>query len=139
MFMLVCRAAWCQLFKFDLISALSNSIFDIIGLARTSQEYHVRFLRTDTNYNFRINFIKMLFNILKIKSIFGDFVIRYRFSMLFDACLSILRNRFGFTFYVDSTYWNIVQHYSWYALVRCMIQSAFNHAHCKYLQHSEGI
>ena len=32
-------AAQCQLFKFDSISALSNSIFDIIGLARTSQEY----------------------------------------------------------------------------------------------------
>ena len=30
----------CQLFKFDLISALLNSIFDMIGLARTSQEYH---------------------------------------------------------------------------------------------------
>ena len=36
----------------------------------------------------------MLFNILKIKPIFGDFVIRYRFSMLFDAGLSIVRNRF---------------------------------------------
>ena len=33
----------------------------------------------------------MLFNILKIKPIFGDFVIRYRFSMLFHAGLSIVR------------------------------------------------
>ena len=33
----------------------------------------------------------MLFNILKIKPIF---VIRYQFSMLFDAGLSIVRNRF---------------------------------------------
>ena len=36
----------------------------------------------------------MLFNILRIKPIFGDFVIGYRFSMLFDAGLSIVRNRF---------------------------------------------
>ena len=40
-----------------------------------------------------MNFIKMLFNILKIKPIFGDFVIGYRVSMLFDADLSIVRNR----------------------------------------------
>ena len=92
--MLETSAARFQLLKFDSISALSNSILDIIGLARTSQEYHQRFLRTDKNYNFCINFIKMLFNILKIKPIFGDFVIQYRFSMLFDAGLSIVRNRF---------------------------------------------
>ena len=36
----------------------------------------------------------MLFNILKIKPIFGDFVIRYRFLMLFVPGLSIVRNRF---------------------------------------------
>ena len=87
-------AARCQLFKFDLISALSNSIFDIIGLAQTSQKYHQRFLRTDKNYNFCINFIKMLFNIFIIKPIFGDFVIQYWFSKLFDAGLSIVCNRF---------------------------------------------
>ena len=87
-------AARCQVFKFGSISALSNSIFDIIGLARTSQEYHQRFLRTDKNYNFCINFIKMLFNILKIKPIFGDFVNRYRILKLFDAGLSIFSNRF---------------------------------------------
>ena len=68
-------AAQCQRFKFDSISALSNSIFDIIGLARTSQKYHQRFLRTDNNYNFCINFIKKVFNILKMKQIFGNFVI----------------------------------------------------------------
>ena len=72
--------------KFDSISTLSNSIFGIISLAR--------FLRTDKNYKFWISFIKMLFNILKIKPIFGDFVIRYRFLMLFDAGLSIVRYRF---------------------------------------------
>ena len=36
----------------------------------------------------------MLFDILKFKLIFGDFIIRYRFSMIFDAGLSIFRNRF---------------------------------------------
>ena len=36
----------------------------------------------------------MLFNILKIKPIFGGFVIRYRFSTLFNTGLSIFRNRF---------------------------------------------
>ena len=36
----------------------------------------------------------MLFNILKIRPIFSDYVIRYRFSMLFDAGSSIFRNRF---------------------------------------------
>ena len=87
-------AARCQLFKFDSISALSISIFDIIGLSRTSQEYHQRFLRTDKNYNFSIHFIKISSNILKIEPIFGDFVIRYRFLMLFDAGLSIVLNWF---------------------------------------------
>ena len=81
--MIMCEisAARRQLFKFDSISSLSNLIFDIIGLARTSQEYHQRFLRTDKNYNFCIQFIKMLFDILKIKPILGDFVIRC-YSML---------------------------------------------------------
>ena len=41
--------AQCQLFKFDSISALSNSIFDISGLELASQEYHHRFLRTEKN------------------------------------------------------------------------------------------
>ena len=41
-----------------------------------------------------LNLFKMLFNIAKIKPIFGDFAIRYRFSMSFDAGLSIVRNRF---------------------------------------------
>ena len=85
-------AARCQLFKFNSISVLSNSIFNIIGLARTSQQYHQRFLWTDKNYNFYINFIKMLLNILQIKPIFGDFVIWCRFSMLFDSGLSIVRS-----------------------------------------------
>ena len=40
-------AARCQLFELDSISDLSNSIFDTIGVARTSQEYHRRFHRTD--------------------------------------------------------------------------------------------
>ena len=35
----------------------------------------------------------MLFKILRIKPIFGDFVIGYQFSMLFDAGLSIVGNR----------------------------------------------
>ena len=35
----------------------------------------------------------MLFNILKIEPIFGNFVIQDRFSMLFNAGLSIFRNR----------------------------------------------
>ena len=87
-------AAQCQLFKFDSISALSYWIFNTIGLARTSQEYHKRFLRTDKNYNFCINSIKMLFNILKIKPIFGDFITQYRFSVLIDAGSSIARIRF---------------------------------------------
>ena len=109
-------AALCQLFKFDMISALPNSIFDIyvIGLAQTSREYHQRFFRTDKNCTFCINSIKMLFNILKSKTSFGDFVIRYRFSMLFNAGLSIVRNRKHcpvITFDVDSIYRNIVQHY----------------------------
>ena len=90
----MCSAAQCQIFQFNSISAISNSIFDIIGLARTSQQYHQRFFRTNKNYNFCINFIKMLFNILKIIPIFGDFVIRYRFSMLFDAGSSTFLNRF---------------------------------------------
>ena len=68
---------------------LSNWFSGIISLARTSQEYHQRFTRTDKNYNFCINFIKMLF-----KPIFGDFVLRYRFSMSFDTGSSIFRNRF---------------------------------------------
>ena len=46
------------------------------------------------NYNFCINFIKMLSNILKIKLIFGDFVIQCRLSMSFNAGLSITRNWF---------------------------------------------
>ena len=69
------------------MSALSYSIFNIIGLVRTSQEYCQRYLRTDKNYHFCINFIK-------IKPIFGNFVIRYRFLMLFDAGLSFVRNQF---------------------------------------------
>ena len=81
-------------FKFDSISALSNSIFDIIDLGQTSEEYHQRLPRTDKNYTYCINFIKMLFNILQIKPIFGDFVIQYRFLMLSDAGLSIFRNPF---------------------------------------------
>ena len=36
----------------------------------------------------------MLFSILKIKPIFGDFVIQYRFSMLFDAGFSLVRHQF---------------------------------------------
>ena len=87
-------AARCRLFKFDSISALPDSIFDIIGFARTSQEYHQRFLRTDKNKNFCTNFIKLLDNILKIKPIFGYSVIRYRFLMLFHSSISIFRNRF---------------------------------------------
>ena len=55
-----------SLFKFNLIPALSNSIFNIIGIARISQEYHQGFLRTDKNYNFCINFLKMLFNSMSI-------------------------------------------------------------------------
>ena len=87
-------AAQCQFFKFYSISDLSNLFFDIIGLAQTSQEYHQKFLRTAKNYNFCINFIKMLSNILKIKLIFGDFVIQCRLSMSFDAGLSIAREWF---------------------------------------------
>ena len=69
-----------------------NFDFRYGGLARTSQEYHQRYLRPENNFNWCINFIKMLFNILKIKPIFGDFVIWY--FMLFDAGLSIVCNRF---------------------------------------------
>ena len=74
-------AAQCQLFKFR----FDYCSFNIIGLTRTSQEYHHRFLRTDKNYNLCINVIKLLFNILKIWPNFGDFVIRYRFSMSADV------------------------------------------------------
>ena len=87
-------AARCQLFKLDSISALSISIIDIIGLPRTSQEYHQWFLRADQKYNLCINFIKILYNILKIKPICGDFVIRHWFPMLLDAGLSFVRNWF---------------------------------------------
>ena len=66
--------------------------FDITGLARTSQDYHRRFLIADKNYNFCVNFTKMLFNILKIIPIFGNFVIQYRFSMLFDVGLRSYSN-----------------------------------------------
>ena len=45
------------------LAYLGNGLL-VIGLSRTSQEYRQRFLRTDKNYNFCINFIKMLFNIL---------------------------------------------------------------------------
>ena len=38
----------------------------------------------------------MLFNIFKTKPIFGNFVIRYPFSMLSDAGLSIFCDRFWF-------------------------------------------
>ena len=59
-------ATRCQLcYKFDSISALSNSIFDIIGLAQTSQEYHQRFLRTYKNqflHKFHQNVIQFLRN-----------------------------------------------------------------------------
>ena len=95
-------AARCQLFKFDSISALSNSIFDIIGLAWTSQECHQRFLRTDKNPNFCKNFIKNLFNIFKKR-------IRFFAILSFDtdfSCYSMLVKAlfvigFGLTFDVD--------------------------------------
>ena len=38
-FSLFGSAARCQLFKFDSISTLSNLIFDVIGLTKTSQIY----------------------------------------------------------------------------------------------------
>ena len=71
------------------LSSIRYLLFQIqfsvsIGLAWTFQEYQ-RFLRTDKNYKFCINFLKMLFSILKIKPIFGDFIIRYRFTMLLNS------------------------------------------------------
>ena len=120
-------AAWCQLFKFDSISALSNSIFDIIGLARTSQEYHQRFLRTDKNYNFCINFIKMLFNILNIKPSFGDFVIWYRFLMLFDAGLSIVRYRFWA--HIRCRF-NMLKYHAALVLTLCAVRVFLTPKHC---------
>ena len=58
-------AARCQLFKFDSISALSNLIFDIIGFARTSQEYHQRFPSTDKKLQFLHKFYQNIIQYLK--------------------------------------------------------------------------
>ena len=87
-------AARSWLLKSDSISALSNWIFDIIGLARTYQEYQPKIPQNWQKLQFLHNSIKILFNISRIQPIFGDFVIRYRFSMLFDAGLSISHNWF---------------------------------------------
>ena len=51
----------------------------------------------------------MLFNILKTKPIFGDFVIWYRFEMLFDAGLSIFWCRFDILDFCAALIWIIVQ------------------------------
>ena len=94
-------AAQCQLFMFwfDYCS------FNIIGLARTSYEYHHRFLRTDKNYNLCINVIKMIFNILKSNRFFAIL----SFDIDFQCQLKLVIG-FGFTFGVNSVYWNMVQH-----------------------------
>ena len=60
----------------------------MIGLAWISQKYHQTSLKTDKYCNFSMNFIKMSLNILKIKLIFFDFVIWYRFLLLFEVGLS---------------------------------------------------
>ena len=74
--------ARCQLFKLDLIPSLSNSIFDIIGLAQTSKEYHQRFLRTDKSYNFLHKFHENVIQYLKNQTDFWQF--RYSISV-FDV------------------------------------------------------
>ena len=66
-------AAQCQLFKFDSISALSYWIFNTIGLARTSQEYHKRFLRTDKKLQFLHKFHQNVIQYLKNQTDFWRF------------------------------------------------------------------
>ena len=69
----------CQLNKSDSISALSNSIFDdIIGLARTSQEYLQRFLRTDKKIQFLHKFQQNVIQYFKTQTNFGLYC-RYPF------------------------------------------------------------
>ena len=51
-------AAQCQYFMFDSISGLSNLIFNIIGLARTSQKL--------TKYPSRVNKVAFLWAIFEL-------------------------------------------------------------------------
>ena len=72
---------------------------DIIGLAQITQEYHQRLLRTDKHFNILHKFPQNVLHYLKNKPTFGDLVIWYRFSMLFNAGLSIAPNRFWVQFW----------------------------------------